>query len=161
MKIVPVCPLTKHLGRASLLILALCASLDMHGAQAPSATTPIPPDWALPGSSNHTQALPPEGFHRTSAISTRRSSWYEHFVLLEQFHYLPCIHDGRCFAAVCSPSVRHRANDGSENQARRKHNPQIIFRQMEFLRQFRVQIACLLIKNIPQPRTWDGRRVDK
>jgi hypothetical protein len=66
MKMVPVGPVIKYLGRDSLLILALCVSLDMHGAQAPSATTPVPPDWALPGSSNHRQVPPPEGFHRPS-----------------------------------------------------------------------------------------------
>ena len=64
MKLAPVCPATKRLGRALPLFLMLCASPCMLSAQAPSAETPVPPDWALPGSAHHMQVPPPKDFHR-------------------------------------------------------------------------------------------------
>jgi hypothetical protein len=55
---------TRHTGRASLLVLMLCAAPYLLRAQA--TTPPTVPDWALPGSATHKQVPPPADFHRPS-----------------------------------------------------------------------------------------------
>jgi hypothetical protein len=42
------------------------ASLLCPAAMTSAAETPVPPDWALPGSATHKQVPPPKGFHRAS-----------------------------------------------------------------------------------------------
>jgi hypothetical protein len=64
MKIYPVRLAAKRLGEASLLLLMLSASPHLLGAEAPSTTPPVVPDWALPSSRDHVQVPPPLDFHR-------------------------------------------------------------------------------------------------
>lgn len=66
MKIHPVRLAAKRLGEASLLLLMLSASPRLLGADAPSTTTPVVPDWSLPNSRAHVQVPPPADFHRPS-----------------------------------------------------------------------------------------------
>ena len=48
----------------SMLLLGALASYL--SAQAPQSAAPVAPDWALPGSTTHTQVPPPRDFHRPS-----------------------------------------------------------------------------------------------
>jgi hypothetical protein len=52
--------------QASLLGIALWAASHLLAAQAPAASTPEVPAWALPGSPTHVQVPPPADFHRPS-----------------------------------------------------------------------------------------------
>jgi hypothetical protein len=55
----------KSFSLAALCTAVLCGSV--YGAPAQQTpTTPAVPDWALPGSPNHTQVPPPTGFHRAT-----------------------------------------------------------------------------------------------
>ncbi|MEO8735301.1 MAG: biopolymer transporter Tol [Edaphobacter sp.] len=54
---------------ASLLVLLLCATPHVLGAQAsaaPASPAPVVPEWAQPGSPTHVQVPPPADFHRPS-----------------------------------------------------------------------------------------------
>lgn len=52
--------------RALLPLAALCAMPLIASAQ--QSATPVPPDWALPGSATHKQVPPPPDFHRPSRV---------------------------------------------------------------------------------------------
>jgi hypothetical protein len=72
MRIDFVSPTKKPARRLSLLAPSLLAlttlgiSPHLARAQAPATAKPAAPEWAQPGSANHTQVAPPADFHRPS-----------------------------------------------------------------------------------------------
>lgn len=65
MEILSTSLILKHARGSLPLVFVLCASLHLP-AQAPAASAPEVPDWALPSSPTHVQVPPPAGFHRPS-----------------------------------------------------------------------------------------------